>query len=609
MSAIISENFRIFNAQQFLESLSEGANDQDAGRSRMYFFVGRSDQWDSYLEIYNVGGTAGFNVGDQVYDAGSSGATAYGSTPWAATIRKVNPFSLLVHTPLPAGASPGVGNVIKGYSGGSDTGAEAEAGVYRIADENNAPQPLDNQEEKFRIYNEIIAAKRVESSNVVSVVPRVNWNTALNPVFDMYKPDYSGVPSTGGTPKQTKTGQNSLGSAKMFVMNTNYEVFKCLYNKEDVAPSTNNVSDMPVTTANYANGIYTGPNDGYRWKYLYTMTTQQVMDFLSSDFMPIAAYSGPAVVDGAIDTLYISATGSGLPANKVGVTALYAPILGDGVGGIAKIETGGTGDIISAEVEVAGTGYTYGSIALETGTGTGAGGNAFGVFSDASLTTSETIAATARGEIEVIIPPTGGHGSNLAQEMNAKRVMVNVRLTYNEGQGDFPVDNDFRRIGLVRDPLQWGSTSYATSPTLSGVYAVRVTGTGLSDVAIGKDNTISQTVTGGTAYGTVVSWKLDNGSTTAGTLKYFQSPEYHTDGGIVRAFESSGANAITDAGTNVSVNVATTDNSTVEGVTFASGLATPEIKSNSGELVYIENRRLITRAADQIEDIKLVIEF
>lgn len=609
MSAIISENFRIFNAQQFLESLSEGANDQDAGRSRMYFFVGRSDQWDSYLEIYNVGGTAAFNVGDQVYDAGASGATAYGSTPWAATIRKVNPNSLLVYSPLPAGASPGVGNVIKGYSGSADTGAEAEAGVYRIADENNAPQPLDNQEEKIRIYKEIIAAKRVESSNVISVVPRVNWNTALNPVFDMYKPDYSGVPSTGGTAKQTVTGQNSLGAAKLFVLNTNYEVFKCIYNKQDVAPGTNNVSDMPVTTANYSNGIYTGPNDGYRWRYMYTMTTQQVMDFLSSDFMPVASYAGPTPVAGAIDTLYITAAGSGLPANKVGASALYAPILGDGTGGIAKIETDGTGALTSASVEVSGTGYTYASIALVTGTGTGAGGDAYGVFSDASLATSETISATARGSIEVIIPPIGGHGANLAQEMNAKRVMVNVRLTYNEGQGDFPVDNDFRRIGLLRDPLQWSSTSFATAPTLSGIFSVRVTGTGLSDSSIGKDNIISQTVSGGTAFGTVVSWKLDSGSTSAGTLKYFQSPETHTDNGIVRAFESNGANAITDAGTNVSVNVATTDNTTVEGVTFTNGLATPEVQPNSGELVYIENRRLITRAADQIEDIKLVIEF
>ena len=609
MSALISENFRIFNAQQFLESLSEGANDQDPAKSRMYFFVGRSDPWNSYLEIYNVGGTAAFAVGDTVYDAGASGATAYGSTTFAATVVAVYPNSLLVNNPIPAAAVPGVGNVIKGYSGGSDTGAEAEAGVYRIADEQNAPAPLDNQEEKFNVYREIIGAKRIESSNVISVVPRVNWNTALNPTFDMYKPDYSAVPSTGGSAKQTATGQTSLGAAKLYVMNTNYEVFKCIYNKEDLAPGTNTASDMPVTSANYANGVYTGPNDGYRWKYLYTMTTQQVMDFLSSDFMPIGTYAGPAAVDGAIDTIFISATGSGLPANKTGASALYAPILGDGTGGIAKFETDGSGTITSAEVHAAGTGYTYASIALETGTGTGAGGDAYGVFADSALATSETIAAGARGELEAIIPPQGGHGSNLAQEMNAKRVMVNVRLTYDEGQGDFPVENEFRRIGIIRDPLQWGSTSFLATNTASGVYAVRVTGTGLSDSSFGGDNIIQQTVTGGTAKGSVVSWELDDSSTTSGVLKYYQSPELHKDAGVVRAFESNAANAIVDQSTNGSVNVATTSTETVRGVTFAAGLANPEIKTNSGELVYIENRRLITRSADQIEDIKLVIEF
>ena len=315
------------------------------------------------------------------------------------------------------------------------------------------------------------------------------------------------------------------------------------------------------------------------------------------------------VVDGGIDTVLISSAGSGLPANKTGASSLYAPILGDGTGGIVKIETDGTGAITSAIIQAAGTGYTYGTVALKTGTGTGAGGDAYGLFSDSTLGTSETIAGAARGSIEVIIPPAGGHGADLAQELNGKRVMVNVRLTYAEGQGDFPVDNDFRRIGLIKDPLQYGSSNYATANTLSGVYAVRVTGTGLTSSSFGKDNIISQTVTGGTAKGTVVSWKLDASSTTTGVLKYFQSPESHTDSGVVRAFASDASNAITDAGTSVSVNVNTSYASTLEGVTFASGLATPEIKSNSGELVYIENRRLITRAADQIEDIKLVIEF
>ena len=608
MSAIISEKFRIFNANQFLESLTEGANDTSADRSRMYFFVGRSDQWDSYLEIYNPNATA-FAVGDEVYDAGAAGATAYGSTTWKATVRKVNPGSLLVHSPSPAAGTPTAGNVIKGYASAADTGAEAVGGVYRIADETNAPAPLDNQTEKFKIYEELIAAKRVESSNVVSVVPRYNWNTVTNPKFDMYKPDYSAAPASGGTAKSAATGASTLSAAKFYVMNSNYEVFKCIYNKEDTVSGGANASDMPTTANNYVSGVYTGPNDGYRWKYLYTMTTQQVMDFLSSDFMPIGTYAGTAAVDGAIDTVLISSAGSGLPANKTGASSLYAPILGDGTGGKVKIETDGSGAITSAVIQAAGTGYTYGTVALVTGTGTGAGGDAYGLFSDSTLGTSETIAGSARGSLEVIIPPAGGHGADLSQELNGKRVMVNVRLTYAEGSGDFPVDNDFRRIGLIKDPLQFGSSNYATANTLSGVYAVRVTGTGLTSSSFGKDNQITQTVTGGTAKGTVVSWKLDDSSTTTGVLKYFQSPTAHTDNGIVRAFASDAAQAITDGGTSVSVNVNTSYASTLEGVTFASGLANPEIKSNSGELVYIENRRLITRAADQIEDIKLVIEF
>ena len=571
----------------------------------MYFFVGRSDQWDSYLEIYNPNATA-FAVGDEVYDAGAAGATAYGSTTWKATIRKVNPNSILVYSPTPAAGTPTAGNVIKGYTGGSDTGAEAKGGVYRIADETNAPAPLDNQEEKQSIYDELIAAKRVESSNVVSVVSRYNWNTVTNPKFDMYKPDYSAAPASGGTAKAAATGATSLGASKFYVMNNNYEVFKCLYNKEDITAGGGLASDMPTTANNYASGVYTGPTDDYRWKYLYTMTTQQVMDFLSSDFMPIGTYAGPAAVDGAIDTILISDAGSGYSIN----TIYYAPILGDGTGGIAKITTEGTGAVDKVEIENPGTGYTYGTVALKTGTGTGAGGNAYGMFSDDTLSTPETIGPTARGALEVIIPPAGGHGANLAQELNGKRVMVNVRLTYAEGSGDFPVDNDFRRIGLIKDPLQWGSTNYATANTLSGVYAVRVNGTGLTSSSFGKDNTITQTLNGGagTAKGTVVSWTAD-GNGNGGILKYFQSPKAHTDNGIVRAFENNSSSAIVDGGTSVSVNPDSTYSSTAEGVTFASGLANPEIKNNSGELVYIENRRLITRAADQIEDIKLVIEF
>ena len=42
---------------------------------------------------------------------------------------------------------------------------------------------------------------------------------------------------------------------------------------------------------------------------------------------------------------------------------------------------------------------------------------------------------------------------------------------------------------------------------------------------------------------------------------------------------------------------------------FASGYATPEFDADTGEILYVENRRVISRASDQTEDIKIVVEF
>ena len=175
--------------------------------------------------------------------------------------------------------------------------------------------------------------------------------------------------------------------------------------------------------------------------------------------------------------------------------------------------------------------------------------------------------------------------------------MMNIRLTYAEGDGDFPVDNDFRRIGILQDTYEYGTTTVATASTLSGTHALKLTGTG----DFTPDTEITQTVTGGTAKGRVVSWDSTNG-----VLKYFQSPELHTDNGVVRAFDHA-TNDVTDGTTARPIDG--TQDTSFNGIAFTDGKATPELAPNSGDIVYIENRRQITRAADQIEDIKLVIEF
>ena len=604
MAAIISDKFRIFNAKQFLESLTEGPSDTSSERSRMYFFVGRPQPWKAYLEIHTKNSTA-FVVGNEVY------VGTYASTAFRATVAAVYDSALLltdVFGSAGVNSAPPLGSSLKGRtggSGGSDTGATAVSGVYRYATEDVPPLPLDNQKEKIALYDELIAAKRITDSFARTVIRRYNWDLVANPKFDMWKPDYSATPGGGGQiGKATATGATSIADAKFYVMNSYYEVFKCLYNGEDPSNTTGqNATEEPyVAGGNYdsATGLYTETTGAkYIWKYMYTIPTDDVLKFLSSDFMPIVlpanasrtAVAGVAVA-GAADVALIENAGSGLPASQT----LYTAIVGDGTGGKVKFVTNGAGTITSAEIEARGSAYTYGNVLLGNGN----------LFSNAGLSSAVTTGASAVGALEIIMAPEGGHGSDHETELNGKRVMTNIRLTYSEGSGDFPVDNDFRRIGIISDPFNYGTTTFSTADTLSGLKAIKITGAS-ADFSV--DEKITQTVTGGTAYGTVVSWTLDSGSTTAGVLKYIQTNDAHTDSGKVKAFESSGSNAITGEASTASGNVDTAYGSTLLGVTFSSGLANPEIENNSGDVIYVENRRLITRAADQIEDIKLVIEF
>ena len=568
MAAIISEKFRIFNAKQFLESLSE------ASATNMYFFVGRPQKWYAYLEIYNVSGT--FQVGETVTGGGLSG-----------TVQEVHPNSLLLAV-TNATSAPASGSTMTGGT----SSATAKASTYRYATEDAPPAPIDNQIEKAAVYDDIIAAKRITSTFARLVAPRYNWSLSTNPKFDMYRPNYSPTPGGGGAiGVQTALGSSALSGSKYYVMNSNYEVFKCLYNGQTPAnPTGINATYEPKTSptagqGTYANGLFTESATGYIWKYMYTLSTADVIAFLSSDFLPMGTYAGPAAVDGAVHIAVIKDGGANMPTNGT----VYVPVDGDGTGAIVKITTSAGGAISSAEMYAAGTGYTYGNVRLVNGN----------IYTDTGLTNAATIAANATGAVEVIMSPEGGHGADLAAEFFAKRVMTNIRLTYAEGSGDFPVDNDFRRIGIIQDPYNYGTTTVASASTLRGTAALKLTGSG--DYTI--DEEISQTVSGGTAKGRVVSWDSTNG-----ILKYFQSPDLHTHNGKVLAFDHA-TNNVTGATSSTARPIDGNQDTALADISFTDGKANPEIAPNSGDIVYIENRRQITRAADQIEDIKLVIEF
>jgi len=605
MSAIISDKFRIFNAHQFLESITEGSSDTDSNRSRMYFFVGRSERWDSVLEIYNKNATS-FQKDDQVF-IGTDLATA----TFKATVRSVSQNSLFLYEigPNPY-STPQPGSLLKSAS----SAATALTGTYRYSTEDIPPAPIDNQKEKYSIYREIIGAKRINTENTRTVIKRYSWETTTKQ-FSMWKPDYSETASSGLVGKNTTFGESSLADSKFYVLNSKFEVFKCLYNGQKPDFPTGQLAiDEPTTTpqpgkGSYVNGIFKEEpgNAGYIWKYMFTIPTNDVLKFLATDFFPIVLPNditrvsvANAAVDGSVEVALIKSYGESLPNGT-----FYAPIIGDGDGGVVKIvNTSST--INSVEVVSPGQGYTYASIPLANGTG--AGESAYGLFTNQALTSPYTqLGSSAKGELEPIISPQGGHGSNPEHELYGKRVMISIRLTYAEGGGDFPISNDFRRIGIIKDPYIFGTSNFATTETLSGTKALKINNAGTPYLS---DEIIKQEHDDGTiTYGTVVAWIPDAGNSQNGILKYYQSSENHLNNGKIREFVSGTGVAVQGLESLASGQIDVAQDGSLSGIVFADGLANQEIHPNSGDIIYVENRRLISRAPDQIEDIKLVIEF
>jgi hypothetical protein len=588
MAPIISDKFRIFNAKQFLESLTEGSTDSSSDRSKMYFFLGRPERWYSYLEIYSQSNVS-FEVNETVYIAG--GTPGLQNAVFKGKVAAAYPNSLLLYNIGPTvNALPVNGSTLIGNT----STATCKVGIYRFATDEIPSVPFDNQEDKYTVYDDMIAMKRVTSAYGRPVIRRYDYDPIVNPIFDIWRPDYS-------VKNPSATGATALKDAKYFCRNRHYEVFVCLRNANGVnvtyEPKTSAFLQQGEGTYDSSTGVYTEPNGNYSWKYLYTIPTDDVIRFLSTDFMPICTYNGTSIVDGAISTVLIRDAGSGWPQSSI----FYSPIRGDGSGGKVKITTNGSGVISAVEVTSSGSDYSYAGVVIDPAY----------IYTTNDLSTLATGVTNVQGDLDVIIPPQGGHGYDLISELNSKRVMLNVRLTYAEGQGDFPIDNDFRRIGIVADPLVYQSSSALLSDTAQCLYAVKLNNVSGDFI---QDETITQTVSGGNAFGTVVSWVLDENSTTSGVLKYFQGSDYHRDStGVVRRFQSNGANAVSApvelGGSGISGSVDITYDTDVLGVNFENGIALPEVQPRSGEILYLENRRTISRAPDQIEDIKLVIEF
>src|SRR6056300_2099876 len=334
--------------------------------------------------------------------------------------------------------------------------------------------PVDTVQDEFFYFDDLLEAKRVTSSDILNLVPRRNWTTGT--VYDYYRHDY-GNRITGTTTTQTAdSGASILYDATFYVMNSNFDVYKCLDNN---AGATSTVEPTTVLTPIQTSG------DGYKWKYMYSLSAAQQTNFLSTDFMAVATNStvASAATDGAIDFVKIKSAGSGASSGDGDTTGIA--VKGDGSGAEVTV-TISSGTVSAVTVTSGGSGYTYGYISNQD-------------LIDAGITD------ISGAELDVIIGPKGGHGEDAVKELGGYYVMLNTNFEAGEDSntGDFTTSNDFRRVCLMRD-IESGSSA-ATVTTLRGTKAVLVSS---ASGTFTVDEEINQATTG--AVGKVVEHDTTN---------------------------------------------------------------------------------------------------
>ena len=384
----------------------------------------------------------------------------------------------------------------------------------------------------------------------------------------MYRGDYGQyIKGSSSSTITANSGATSLADATFYVLSSANHVYKCLSNNGNAAST---VEPTGTSTSILTTG------DSYKWKYMYSLTASEQTNFLSTDFMHVSTDTtvAAAAVDGALDTILIKTAGS----SGTNGTHASVPIRGDGSSGVCSVVVSG-GAVTAVTVTTAGTGYTF-----------------------AYVRNADIVSAGATNlsgsELDVIIPPKGGHGKDAVEELGGHFVMMNTNFTGDESSnsGDFTTANDFRRVGLLLDPQTGGSAASAT--TLRGTKAVKLSGTPGS---FQVDEELNQASTG--AVGKVVEYDSTN------KILYYIQTRFNDEGVDSNGNQTalSGGNAITGQ-TSSAAGTPDTSTQTVDNIVFSSGYNSGEIDADT-DVLYQENRSPITRASDQTENIKLIVEF
>jgi hypothetical protein len=231
-------------------------------------------------------------------------------------------------------------------------------------------------------------------------------------------------------------------------------------------------------------------------------------------------------------------------------------------------------------------GYGYGSAPTVTieGDGTGAAAEASvinGAVSKITVTNyglgyrwaNVTISGTGKGATaRAVRAPFGGHGKDPINGMFARTLMFYTNISKDANQG-FTVNNDFRQIGIIKNPRRFGDYGNLKSSLASACY-----------VLTGTVNTTQF----------LPDMLIYLGSLTG---RKFRIVSVTSTGMLVQSLE----NAVPTIGATF-----LNDSSNTFGV---AGVTEPTADKYSGDLLFIDNKQAFTPTADQTVTIRTVIRF
>jgi hypothetical protein len=298
----------------------------------------------------------------------------------------------------------------------------------------------------------------------------------------------------------------------------------------------------------------------------------------------------PIFENGQLSTVQIDDPGIGYTYANLNVT-------GDGTGAAISADLS-PGDVntLQATIElltvdgrimnipVISGGWGYGGTPTITITGDGTGATASAVIESGAIKkinmvsygsgyrwAKVVIAGTGYGaKARAIISPYGGHAKEALNNFYARTLMFYSNISQDKNQG-FAVNNDYRQLGIIKNPRQYGNTNSLTSILASACWVISAS---TSTTLFPADSIITKT-SDSTRFRII---------TNTGTAMLVQSLD----------------NASISIGSNFSLG---------SNVFTANAVTAPTVDKYSGDLMFIDNRAAFTPTADQTVTLRTVIRF